>query len=276
MRWHGRCAALAGRQRRRWCGEAGWDASGRRRPAQAALCGRQRRWSWEQGDGACARAAWHGCARGRPASRLGAPRRGGRVRTHTCARPGPGRLGAARRSAGEGEPRRRVRARGSSRGGARAQERGPGGVRAHGPRGGVLGWGAWPGGAGGEGGPGQARASEEKGRRAGRAARQRRERKEEGERKRKEEKKMENGRKKKKRRGEREERALAGGIRGGRCDPVGHAQCCVRARMRPQEKDRGRESDVRNGLRDFQEKGLGFKSILSSTIRSFANNYFSV
>ena len=129
----------------------------------------------------------------------------------------------------------------------------------------------------GRGGPGQARAAEEKGRRAGRAARQRRERKEEGERKRKEEKeKKENGRKKKKRKGRERGRALAGGIRGGRCDPVGHAQRCMRAQMRPQEKDRGRESDVRNGERDFGKRGSGFKSILSSTIRSFANNYFSV
>ena len=67
--------------------------------------------------------------------------------------------------------RERERAGYSRRGGARTQERGPGGVCAHGPRGGVLGWGAWPGGAGGEGGPGQARSAEEKGRSAGRAAR---------------------------------------------------------------------------------------------------------
>ena len=126
-------------------------------------------------------------------------------------------------------------------------------------------------------GAGQARAAEEKGRRAGRAARQRRERKEEGERKRKEEKEKGKWEKEKEKEGgEREERALAGGIRGGRCDSVGHAQRCVRARMRPQEKYRGRESDVRNRERDSGKRGSGFKSILSTKIRSFASNYFSV
>ena len=79
---------------------------------------------------------------------------------------------------------------------------------------------------------------------------------------RREEKKRRKGKRKmgeRKRKGGGRERglALAGEIRGGRCDPVGHAQCCVRARMRPQEKDRGRESDVRNGERD-SGKGLGF------------------
>ena len=70
----------------------------------------------------------------------------------------------------------------------------------------------------------------------------------EGEGKKKEKREME---KEKKRKGKQEKKqARAIGIRGSRCDSVGHAQCRVRARTRPQQKDRGRESDVRNGERD--------------------------
>ena len=68
------------------------------------------------------------------------------------------------------------------------------------------------------------------------------------------------GMKKKKRIGkgkQEKKQARAIGIRGSRCDSVGHAQCRVRVRTRPQQKDRGRESDVRNGERD-SGKGLGF------------------
>ena len=98
----------------------------------------------------------------------------------------------------------------------------------------------------GRGGPGQARAVEEKGRRAGRAARQRRERKEEGE-----------WEKEKEKEGRERGRALAGGIRGGRCDPVGHAQRCVCARMRPQEKI-GVGNRTLGTERGISGKGLGF------------------
>ena len=72
------------------------------------------------------------------------------------------------------------------------------------------------------------------------------------------EKEKEKWKKKKIGKGKQEKKqARAIGIRGSRCDSVGHAQCRVRVRTRPHEKGRGRESDVRNGERD-SGKGLGF------------------
>jgi hypothetical protein len=113
-------------------------------------------------------------------------------------------------------------------------------------------------------------------RRSGHAAGRREERREgEGKEKKKEKWKKKGKEEKEKRKRKRERRrAHTGGIRGGCCDLVGHEQRLVRARIRPQGKGRGLEIG-RLEQRDFGKWDSGFRRILSSTMRNFANNYFS-